>query len=138
MRPNRRYKWVFTFAGEKEGLLDVTLEEGHKDLKFIKDSKLCSLIIATLVDTEVYDPFAPHSEIEGVVHSVLLAPSTLQRVFSRVEQDITNGKTRVIPAFSYENRETNEVSHCFAFMDRVVTTADKNYHREEWAMALSK
>lgn len=138
MKGKRRYKWIFTFTGYEEGIIELTLEEGHKDLKYIRESRVCHLTIATLVDTELYNPFVQKDEIEGVLHSFLLPRSKLERVFSRVEQDVTNNKTRVIPAFSYSNLDTGEVSHCFAFTDRVVTTSDRNYHREEWGMALSK
>jgi hypothetical protein len=136
MSKGHRYKWVFTFMGKDESVLEITLPEDHKEIKYLKNSSQCYLGIATLVDTSKYNPLLPYLDLEGIVHSVVLPPSKLESVFKRVEQDVLHGTSRVIPSFSFARIDTKEIVYCFAFIDKVVMTDDRRYHRREREMAL--
>jgi len=131
-----RYRWVFTFMGKDESILEITLPEDHEELRYVKKSSHCYLGIATLVDTKIYNPLSSHLDLEGVVHSVVLPPSKLDSVFKRVEQDVLRGVSKVTPSFSFTRNDSGEKLYCFAFIDKIVMTDDRRYHRREREMAL--
>ena len=115
------FKWLFTFRVAP--LVELTLEENHPNLAFIKDYPTAELISATLVDTYKFSSLDDETEqLEAVVHSVQLEPSKLGRVFRRVEMNLTTSEKIRMPAFQYES---NGVQHfCFACPTKVFLTDD--------------
>lgn len=123
-----RFKWHFTF--KIHPLDEVTIEEDHPDLNFLKDLPECVLVAATLIDIDRFSLFdEEEKQVQAVIHTVRLDPCKLVKVFRRVEMNLTQGAKRVVPAFIYK---TEADHYCFAFPDIVILTDDPRFSREKW------
>jgi hypothetical protein len=123
-----RYRWHFTF--KINPVDEITVEEGHPDLDFLKDLPDSYLVAATLVDVDRFSLFdEEEKQVQAVIHSLSLEPSKLIRVFRRVEMNITIAEKRTIPAFQYRSDKDH---YCFAFMDIMILTDDSKFSRNEW------
>lgn len=124
-----RFRWHFTFRIYP--LDEVTVEEDHPDIGFLKELHDCSLVAATLVDIDHFSLFdEEEKQIQAVIHSISLEPSKLIKVFRRVEINLTGGTKRVIPSFLYRTKTDH---YCFAFPDTVILTDDSRFSREKWS-----
>lgn len=123
-----RFKWHFTFSIEP--LDEITVEEGHPDLTFIKDLSGSNLVGAALVDVDLFSASEEEvKQFQSVVHSVRLEPCKLLKVFRRVEIELGTGRKRTVPAFAYKK---DIEQYCFAFPDTVVLTDNSRFFRETW------
>jgi hypothetical protein len=123
-----RFRWHFTFRVQP--LDEVTIEEDHPDMAFLKGLADCHLVAATLIDVDHFSLFEEEErQFQSVIHSIRLEPCKLSRVFRRVEVNLTTGTKRIIPAFTYR---ADTEHHCFAFPDIVVLTDNSKFSREAW------
>ena len=123
-----RFKWHFTFRIDP--LDEVTVEEDHPDIDFLKNLESCHLVAASLVDIDKFSIFdEEEKQVQAIIHSIPLTPSKLIRVFRRIEMNMTLGCKRIIPAFSYRDHKDH---FCFAFHDTVVLTDDSRFSRKSW------
>ena len=124
-----RFKWHLTF--KYQPVTEITLDEDHSELSFLKSQESCFLVSATLIDVDKFSIFTDEDTmLSAVIHNVQFTPSKLIRVFRRVELDVVAGIKRVIPAIQYQS--DNKDHYCFAFPDKVVLTDDSRYFRSDW------
>jgi hypothetical protein len=125
MTKPKRYLWSFTFIDANKGKI-ATAEAGSEDyVKLQKDSNYF-VGSATLIDKKLSSTLKVH-----ILHYVPLEPSSVIRVFTRVEHNLVNSTISRIPAFSYKKLNKTDADYCFAYRERVIYTSDKNFHTVE-------
>ena len=113
--------WLFTFRIPPVDR--ITIEESHPDFNLISKKQSAELIEANLLGG---------CDLESMRASLTLPSSRLERVFRRVEHNMTRQEKRVIPAFEYTILSSNQKMFCFVFGTRTVLTPDSRFYLEEW------
>jgi hypothetical protein len=122
MTKPKRYIWRFTFI-DTDGKVVATAEAGSKEFSRLQDSQSHLVSSAVLLDTGLASTSQSH-----IIHQVPLEPSTVLRVFTRVEHSLTDSTVSRMPAFSYRELDKTVTNYCFAYRERVIYTGSRNFH----------
>jgi len=127
------FQWHFTFSLPGSSLSEVTIEETHPDLSYLKSHPSLVLTNANLIDLRKFSLFDDEDrQLESIVASAEIGCGKLIRVFRRVEVNIGRQVKRTIPAFQYRLLDGVTDMYCFAFPTGAVLTPDSRFSRREW------